>query len=85
MKTKMVKPKNEFKKFLIIFYKPINNLNLNNNTNKTNINKLFSKDKKISIKNKIKIKEFFKNIIIKELNFLIYNIKVIEYYCSYKN
>jgi hypothetical protein len=66
-------------------YKSINNLNLNNNINKVNINKLFFKNKKILIKNKNKILIFFRKIIIKKLNFLIYNIKIIKNYYSYKD
>jgi hypothetical protein len=85
MKAGMAGPKNESKKFLIMFYRLVNNLNLNNNINKININKLFFKDKKISTKNKAKMKKFLKNIIIKELNFLVYDIGVTEYYYFYKN
>jgi hypothetical protein len=85
MKAGMAGPKNESKESLVIFCRPVNSLNLNNNTNKTNINKLSSKNKKISTKNKTKIKEFLRNIIIKKLNFLIYNIGVIKYYYFYKN
>jgi hypothetical protein len=85
MKAGMIGSKNESKESLVISYKPVNNLNLNNNINKTNIDKLFSKNKKISIKNKTKIREFLRNIIIKELNFLVYNIGAIEYYCPHKD
>jgi hypothetical protein len=85
MKVGITGPKNESKESLVISYKPVNSLNLNNNINKTNTNKLSFKDKKISIKNKTKIREFLKNTIIKELNFLIYNIRIIKYYYSYKN
>jgi hypothetical protein len=85
IKIGMAGPKNKSKKSLIISYKPVNNLNLNNNTNKINIDKLLFKNKKISIKNKIKIKEFLRNIIIKKLNFLVYNTGIIEYYCFHKD
>jgi hypothetical protein len=85
MKIGIAGSKNKSKEFLVISCRPVNNLNLNNNANKTNTNKLFSKNKKILIKNKTKMKEFFRNIIIKELNFLVYNIKIIEYYYFYKN
>jgi hypothetical protein len=55
MKAGMVEPKNKSKESLVISYRSVNNLNLNNNINKTNTNKLFFKNKKISIKNKVKI------------------------------
>jgi hypothetical protein len=85
MKVGMAGPKNKFKESLVISYRPVNSLNLNNNTNKANIDKLSSKNKKILIKNKTKIKEFFRNIIIKELNFLVYDIKTIKHYCPHKD
>jgi hypothetical protein len=66
-------------------YRPVNSLNLNNNANKANTDKLPSKDKKILTKNKIKIQDFFRKTIIKKLNFLVYNIGAIEYYCSHKD
>jgi hypothetical protein len=81
----MAGPKNESKKSLIISYRLVNNLNLNNNTNKANTNKLPSKDKKILIKNKAKIQDFFKKTIMKKLNFLIYNIRAIKYYYPHKD
>jgi hypothetical protein len=55
MKAGMAGPKNESKKSLVIFCRPVNSLNLNNNINKVNIDKLSSKNKKILTKNKAKI------------------------------
>jgi hypothetical protein len=81
----MAKPKNKSKESLVISCRPVNNLSLNNNINKTNTNKLFCKNKKILIKNKTKIREFFRNTIMKELNFLVYNTRTIEYYCPHKD
>jgi hypothetical protein len=84
MKAGIVGPTSESKETLVISCKPINSLNLNNNTNKTNIDKLSSKNN-YSVKNKAKIKEFFRNIIMKKLNFLVYDIGVIEHYCPHKD
>jgi hypothetical protein len=85
MKIGMAGPKNESKESLVMSCRPVNSLNLNNNTNKTNTNKLPSKDKKISTKNKAKMREFLRNIIIKELNFLVYDTGATEHYCPYKD